>query len=289
VGMLLDLVCRLWVVLIPACQCSVRAVTQVHSACNDFNQKMYRPGPVVLTEFGGLHHINHKRKTLQRASSIEALLKRASTDAANLPAAYQASLHAKHIADDLRVQIKTIFENLRSCLDYMAHDIFEGKCLGAKKPSRLYFPIRQTAVEFKQAVTSDFPGLMTSAPALVSAVEAVQPYKDPWLGKFNKLNNHNKHQDLVEQTRTETRHVTVSRGGASASWGPGVTFGPGVSVVGVPIDPRTQMPVPNNVAETTVVTWVDFRFAEVDEPVLGFVEASVKNITNLFNALRPII
>lgn len=226
---------------------------------------------------------------MQRASSIEALLKRAAADAGGLQAAYQDSLHSKHISDDLRVHIKTIFENLRSCLDYMAHDIFESKCPSAKKSNRLYFPIRQSAAEFQQALAADFPGLPGSAPSVAAAIEAVQPYNDPWLGKFNKLNNHNKHQDLVEQTRTEARQVTVSRGGGSVSWGPGVTFGSGVSVMGVPIDPRSQMPIPNNLAQTNLVIWVDFRFAEVDEPVLGFVDASVKNITKLFHTLRPII
>jgi hypothetical protein len=226
---------------------------------------------------------------MQRESSIEALLKRATADAAGLESSYQTSLHAKHISDDLRVQIKTIFENLRSCLDYMAHDIFESKCSGVNKPSRLYFPIRHSAAEFQQALTSDFPALAASTPIVSAAIEAVQPYNDPWLGKFNKLNNHNKHQDLVEQTRTEARQVTVSRGGGSVSWGPGVTFGSGVSVMGVPIDPRTQMPMPNNLVQTNVVTWVDFRFVEVDEPVLGFVDLSLKNITKLFNVLRPIV
>lgn len=226
---------------------------------------------------------------MQRASSIQALLKRAAADAAGLQAAYEASLHAKHISDDLRVQMKSIFENLRSCLDYMAHDIFESKCPGAKNPGRLYFPIRQNAAEFQQALASDFPGLATAASAVSSAIESVQPYNDPWLGKFNKLNNHNKHQDLVAQIRTEARQVTVSRSGGSVSWSPGVTFSSGVEVMGVPIDPRTQMPVPNNQVQTNVVTWVDFRFAEVDEPVLGFVDSSVKNITKLFHALQPIV
>lgn len=202
---------------------------------------------------------------MQRASSIEALLRRATADASALHVAYQTSLSAKHISDELRVQIKSIFENLRSCFDYMARDIFDSKCASAKKPNRLYFPIRQSAPEFQKAIASDFAGLAVAAPAVVAAVEAIQPYNDPWLGKFNKLNNHNKHQDLVEQTRTEAKHVKVSSGGGSVSWGPGVTFGSGVSVMGVPIDPRTQMPVPNNLVRTDVVTWVDFRFSEVDE------------------------
>jgi hypothetical protein len=226
---------------------------------------------------------------MQRASSIGALLKRATADSSELHAAYEASLHAKHVSDELRVQIKSIFENLRSCFDYMAQDIFDSKCAGAKKPSRLCFPIRQSAPEFQQAIASDFPGLALAAPAVVATIEAIQPYNDPWLGKFNKLNNHNKHQDLAAQTRSEARHVKVSRGDGAVSWGPGVTFGSGVSVMGVPIDHRTQMPVPNNVVQTEVVTWVDFRFSEVDESVLVFVEVSVKNTLKVFQALRQMV
>jgi hypothetical protein len=226
---------------------------------------------------------------MKRASSIEALLKRAAADSSELRAAYEASLHSKHISDELRVQIKSIFENLRSCFDYMAQDIFDSKCVGAKKPRRLYFPIRQSAPEFQQAIASDFPGVAMTAPAIVATIEAIQPYNAPWLGKFNKLNNHNKHQDLVEQTRYEARHVTVSKGSGSVSWGPGVTFGSGVSVLGVSIDHRTQMPVPNNVVQTEVVTWVDFRFSEVDESVLDFVEESVKNTTKIFKALKQLV
>lgn len=123
--------------------------------------------------------------------------------------------------------------------------------------------------------------------AVFDILEAVQPYRDPWLGQFNQLNNHNKHQDLVEQTRTEAQQVAVSRAGGSVSWGPGVTFGSGVSVMGVPIDPRTQMPVPNNVAKTEVVVWVDFRFKEIDQSVLPFVQASLQNVEKVFRGLRP--
>lgn len=224
---------------------------------------------------------------MKRTSSIEALLKRAASDLGDLRTAYDASLHEQHVRDDLKVSIKNIFENLRSCFDYLAQDTFDTLCVGAKKPDRLYFPIRATASEFAQVMAKDYPGVQTAAKAVYDILESVQPYRESWLGQFNKLNNHNKHQDLAEQTRTESRHVTVSRGGSSVSWGPGVTFGSGVSVAGVPIDPKTQMPVPNNVAKTEVVIWVDFRFKEIDQPVLPFVERSVQKVNEVFNALRP--
>jgi hypothetical protein len=224
---------------------------------------------------------------MKRATSIEALLRKANVDFVELKTAYESSLHEKHVSEDLKVSIKNIFENLRSCLDYLAQDIFETHCGTAKKPDRLYFPIRATSGEFIQTISKDYPNLQATATLVYDILEAAQPFNDPWLGQFNKLNNHNKHQDLVEQTRTEARHVSVSRNGGSVSWGPGVTFGSGVSVMGVPIDPRTQMPVPNTAAKTEVVTWVDFRFIEIDQPVLPFVEASLRNVDKLFQQLRP--
>lgn len=56
--------------------------------------------------------------------------------------------------------------------------------------------------------------------------------------------------------------------------------------MGVSIDHRTQMPVPNNVVQTEVVTWVDFGFSEVDESVLVFLEVSVNNTTKIFRHSR---
>ena len=224
---------------------------------------------------------------MKRATSIEALLTKANTDFNALKEAYESSLDEKHVREDLKVSIKNIFENLRSCLDYIAQDTFETHCPTATKPDRLYFPIRTAATDFRQAVSKDFPGLEATASVVYTLLDSVQPYRDPWLAQFNKLNNHNKHQDLVEQTRSEARHVTVSGSGGSVSWGPGVTFGPGVSVVGVPMDPKTQLPVPNMVAKTEIVTWVDFRFNEIDQPVLTFTESSIQHVTKLFQSLRP--
>ena len=59
--------------------------------------------------------------------------------------------------------------------------------------------------------------------------------------------------------------------------------------MGVPIDPQTQMPVPNNVAKTEVVIWVDFRFKEIDQSVISFVETSLHNVERIFRDLRPYI
>jgi hypothetical protein len=223
---------------------------------------------------------------MKRATSIEALIRKSREAYAELTKAYDASLHDKSIREDLKVDIKNIFENLRSCLDYLAHEVFDAFCKGAKKPDRLYFPIRRTAAEFAQTMQRDYPGLEAGSKAVFDTLEATQPFRDPWLGQFNQLNNENKHQDLVEQTRTESKHVSVKGpGGGGVSWGPGVKFGSGVRVMGVPIDPRTQLPVPNNIVKTDITIWVDFKFREGGQSVLPFLEKSITWVESTYQAI----
>ena len=148
---------------------------------------------------------------------------------------------------------------------------------------KLYFPIRDSKKGFETAIDRDFNGLEQSANQIFQAFEAIQPFNDPWLGKFNRINNKNKHEDLVPQKRTEERRVKVSRNGGSVSWGQGVTFGGGVSVMGVPIDPRTQRPVPNSIATTNIETWVSFVFSETNDFVLPFVQESIEKVEKFYS------
>jgi hypothetical protein len=227
---------------------------------------------------------------MKRADSIEAVLLKARQDFIDLKRAYELSLREKTVREDLKVEIKNIFENLRSCLDYIAHDVFEGLYPATKTPDRLYFPIRQTRLEFDQALKRDYPNIENANKAVYDLLEAIQPYHDQWLGQFNRLNNDNKHQDLVEQTRSEAQHVTVSRPGVgSVSWSPGVTFSGNVSVMGVPIDPKTQLPIPNNLVKTEVVIWVDFRFKDNGLSVLPFIETSLDRVETIFREIQKYI
>ena len=218
---------------------------------------------------------------MNRQKSIEALLSRAEKATTPLKADYEAALSAKTISEEIKIDIKNIFENLRSVLDYVAHDISDN--LADSQPSRLYFPIRQSPAEFEKVMARDYPGVKANHPHVHAVLEKAQPYNDPWLGQFNSLNNNNKHQDLAEQTRTDSRRVSVtsSSGGGGVSWGPGVTFGSGVRVMGVPIDPKTQLPVPNNQVRTEIVTWVDFKFRDNGISVIPFIDTSIKRIRQI--------
>lgn len=227
-----------------------------------------------------------------REASIRALFAKADAQIGKIEAEYNKSLHAKVIDPSLRIDIKNVCENLRSVLDYLAADIREHHCPGASASDRFYFPILLDKKMFDGRLDLWFPGLRQSAPAVASALESAQPFQagQEWLGQFNRLNNENKHGDLVEQTRVETQQTRVTgQGGGQVSWGPGVTFGRGVSVMGVPIDPKTQLPVPHPSIKVERITWVDFQFAGIGVSALGLLKQARAGIGNIEVTVRPLL
>jgi len=220
-----------------------------------------------------------------RSGSRAALLAHARQDLAKIEGEYQKSLHAKSIEPALRVDIKNLCENLRSVLDYLAQDIRSKHCTPPKSGERFYFPILPDGQQFATRMKQWFPGLEAGSKDLFNYLGSIQPYHPgyEWLGQLNRVNNENKHGDLIEQTRVETQQVRASmEGGGSVSWNPGaVTFGPGVSIGGFPFDPETQMPVPHPSLEVERITWVDFQFAGIGVSALALMKLSVDGVATI--------
>jgi hypothetical protein len=223
---------------------------------------------------------------MPREKSIDAQVNRAKELLPKIEQEYNDSLHSKSIDEELKLDIQTFCGHLRSALDYLAKDIVETHCPNAKPKNRLYFPITSDSVSFQKMMNKSYPELEKNNKTIFDLLENIQPFKkidNKWLTQFNKVNNENKHNDLVEQTRTESKTVEVkgNQGGGSVSWGSGVTFGSGVSVMGVPVDPRTQMPIPNNTTTTNVTVWVDFKFDGINVSVLALLKKALFEINNL--------
>lgn len=226
---------------------------------------------------------------MSRKNDIEALLARADKTEQTIFVKYNKSLQSKEISADLKIDIKDFFGNLRSVLDYIAHDIVDTYCPSAKPSNRIYFPIRDDQNKFDIEINKSYPELLKNKNSIYIILNDNQPFiidDNKWLSFFNNLNNENKHDRLVPQTRVETKNVKVTNlGGGSVSWGSGVTFGGGVSVMGVLIDPNTQLPVPNNIVKTEIVTWVDFQFEDLNVSALWLINESLKKIRKLFSDL----
>jgi hypothetical protein len=226
-----------------------------------------------------------------RITNITALLDRSRQDLASIEREYNDSLLSKRIEPSLRIDIKNLCGNLRSALDYLAKDIRTKYSPPAKSGEHFYFPILPDSAQFHSQVSKWFPDLKSNCPDLYAYLEAIQPYqskKTVWIGLFNRLNNENKHGDLVEQTRSETKQVKVStQGGGSVAWNPdAVKFGPGVFIGGVPVDPRTQMPIPHPSQTVEVITWVDFRFDGINASALWLLKELISGITKIVSDVQ---
>ncbi|HEX4799132.1 MAG TPA: hypothetical protein VFV22_01200, partial [Candidatus Paceibacterota bacterium] len=179
-------------------------------------------------------------------TDIDAVMRAAKDRLSEIELAYRNSLNSQKIPDVLLVDIKAYLGDLKSALDYL-----NGRVANSDK----YFPICKHLNDFTKRY-----GAVDSATKLV--FDKFQPYNgNDTIKWFNVLNNKNKHVTLVPQTRRETVETCVAHpSGGGVSWTSGVVFGSGVSVMGVPIDPSTQLPVPNNIVKTERITWVDFVF-----------------------------
>ncbi len=228
---------------------------------------------------------------MSRKADIAALFSRADGQLAVIVKEYEASLHKQSVDPALRVDIKNYCENLRSVLDYLAHDIRDKFCQGANPKARFYFPILPDAAQFAAQASQWFPGLQSASPAVWSLLEQYQPYQQgrAWLAHLNMVNNENKHGNLVPQTRQETARIQANiAGGGSVSWNPAnVKFGSGVYIGGVPVDPRTQMPVQDQRLTVKKTIWVDFVFDGVGTSAIGLLRDALAGVKAINAALSP--
>jgi len=228
---------------------------------------------------------------MSRKTDIEALLNRADKALEKINEEYEKALYTKEISDELKIDIKDYFGNLRSILDYLAHDIVTNYCPRANPKDILYFPIRGDQASFDNIMNKSYPDLLTNSKNVYDILESIQPFKrteNSWLSQFNKLNNENKHEKLVAQKRFENKRVNVQiKGGGGVSWdASSVKFGSGVYIGGVPVNPQTQMPNPSETQTVTIEIWVDFQFEDINISAIWLTRESLKKIKQIYSVLK---
>lgn len=115
---------------------------------------------------------------MSRKPEIEALLNRASKTLLKINEEYEKSINMQTILAELRIDIKDYFGNLRSALDFLAHDIVEKYCLNANPKNNLYFPICADQTSFDNVMKKLYPDLQTNCKAVYDVLEALQPFKN---------------------------------------------------------------------------------------------------------------
>jgi len=222
---------------------------------------------------------------------------------AEIKAAYEDSLHDQEIKPKLLIKIKNFMENLRSALDFTAHDLYDKYGTSSGDTPNIYFPYAWDELDLngfraKNRIEKCIPGLISNRSDIASRIESHQHFSHAdnwWLPKFMDLNNENKHQRLTPQTRKETKQLNIksSGGGASISLGgsASISLGHGASIqIGDTFIPGGQTFDANNPpiirgGTKEVITWASFEFTDNNQPVVPFLAASLNGAEKIINEL----
>lgn len=213
--------------------------------------------------------ISHKQK-------LESMVERADRLLADLRSVYQRDLHEKSISMEALNLTHEVIEKCSNTLDQCMTALFESEIRPklTNLPKRGgYFPAASDDASYRSTMgqwgTSKPEELIPDTDA---KLRSLQPFTDDSNNIFGRIRAvaNKKHTGLTPQIRREQRRVNVSSSQGGVSWGPGVTFGTGVRVMGVPIDPRTQMPAHSQGVDVTVETWVSFHLEDGGEDAYAF-------------------
>jgi hypothetical protein len=207
---------------------------------------------------------------------VDVLLRRAGGGVIRVRNRYERDLAAKEVADDTLYAIRNIVQDCQSALDWTANAVKKKYGTGKWSP---YFPLVHDPAEFPAALEKQIKGLAKKKPEIAAAFERHQPYHSDKieLGYLHALSRVEKHQDFTPQTRTEQRMRSAQRGPMVVGWNPAIArMGPGAQILGVPVDPRTQLPIPNPHFVVTETVYVDWQFNEPPVSVLPTLERLVK-------------
>ena len=238
---------------------------------------------------------------MARKDDIQANIKVAKDLRKQIQTEYDASLQAKSISSTLSVYIKNFLENLRSPLDYLALEISE-VVLGRPRGKKVYFPVSsKDQKSFDSHISKNLPNLDKVNSQLYSLLESLQAYQSKGCGALPKLAslvNQNKHSHLSPQTRTESKGLDIQfPGGAGISMGPGSSISGGglISSGGGWFTPGGGTVSGNNPArvgqniQQTVITWVSFRFTDINEEVLPLLDSCLSDVERIVSELSKVL
>lgn len=244
----------------------------------------------------GYHQLQAQFQGIAMHSNLSASLDRADELMTELSAEYERSMRDK-VVSARAVQIThDVCEKLRGVLDRTARrywDIHVAPDISEQDRSRacIYFPIASNQDRLDAILGRwCWKSVRSQHQPVYDYLSALQPFanaNNQWLSTLNDLAVQGKHIDLVPQKKFDERRITVTRqGGPSVSWAPsGVTFGLGVSIMGAPVDPRTQRIMPIEGITERIETWVSFIIEGHNVNALAFCKESCKETRRIMTEM----
>lgn len=199
---------------------------------------------------------------------------------------------AKEISGRAKNITHEIIEKLSNILDQMARKLWEkyvSKNLtnGERKKARVYFPIAKDKNSFDSILGRSVKDFKENYPSLYAYYLSKQPFtsRDNWLSILRDIAGE-KHIGLVPQKREEITHMTIASNTGTVHFiSENVKFGPGVAILGAPVDPATQRIIPTPGVEEKIEKWISFVIDKHNVDALQFCKESNKKVKILVDEL----
>ncbi len=153
----------------------------------------------------------------EHGRSIAALLRSTHAETARFVETFLRPDITPEELDSLRVGLKSLLENHRSALEYVAHHI-AGVCTPKPPSEKVQFPVAKpsdSAATFTPKLDQWFPGLQVSAPKVRDYLLSIQEFNGGiWLRQLADLTNFNKHRSLSAQETGDYLSVVIRFGDA---------------------------------------------------------------------------
>ena len=238
---------------------------------------------------------------MDRHQEILELLETVRIDISEISEAYDKARRDEDLAVILRPKIKSCLENLRSCLEYSAQDIWRSY---TKKKNSVYFPYGKTEHLFQCSVKKNLPALQARAPKIYELILSLQPFAGggEWLGNLCKYTNFNKHNGLSPQVRKNSTLSTTSFGSMIRAEGAVTVVMKGCTYNGIPISKSGALTISPDkrvseisedinipVSITREFDWVRFELDDSITDVRELIIESYSRVSDYVSDLSKII
>lgn len=239
-----------------------------------------------------------------RKQQVQALIEHAKKGLEKIESEYKSSIESKTIQPSLQIDVKNVMENIRSSLDYLAHDIYDNcikkDLIASGKPEirDIYFPYGKDENGFKSTLGKSLPQLNTLCPKLSDIVEGIQPHKsgNDWLYDLCSICNHNKHNALTPQEKQvvkRTYQVGLKGSPPSISAPAGAIKAPpgAIRIGGEPLifDESTGIPIQTLGLDVKVTTWVGINFSGTNVDVLRLLRTASSELERISREIYALI
>lgn len=229
-----------------------------------------------------------------QVSLLHSMVDRAEKLTMELRAIYNRDLAAKSVSPEALNLTHEIIEKCGNALDQSMFLFAERYIypLLSKVPAKGgYFPAGKYEHSYKTTLGQwGAPNLQAIAPNLDVALRKLQPFSDDANRVYANIKSFavHKHRGLRPQVRKEQNRTNVSGPSGNVSWDPSsVVFSSGVTMLGVPMNPQTQMPAHSQGIDITLETWVSFLIEDTGEDAFQFCSSAAAATRKAIDAMHP--